>query len=292
MGLDDKISRQGGHYCRHPGRHICRRQQNPDHAQGARANAAVNQAFGFVISAEKAGANVTSLLNQLNSAIGLLAQAENAYRARTELKKYLASAKFLVVDGKSVDRTVEVAKGFGADVILPDGKGKGDAFAKAIKNIAPHVEFVVVTDADYTYPAKYIPTMIRILLQSPGVGMVCGNRFTEHLDSRALYNVFYFGNRLIAFTHNFLNGVQLADPLTGLRVVRAEILRGWEVKSKGFDLEVELNHRCERKGFGIEESPIRYRERLGEKKLRIKHDAEILKRIMLRNNILDKSLRT
>ena len=44
------------------------------------ANTAVEQAFNEVLSAEKAGANVTSLLNQLNVASGLLAQAENAYR--------------------------------------------------------------------------------------------------------------------------------------------------------------------------------------------------------------------
>ena len=45
------------------------------------ANAAVNQAFNAVLDAEKAGANVDTLLNQLNHAATLLANAENAYRA-------------------------------------------------------------------------------------------------------------------------------------------------------------------------------------------------------------------
>jgi hypothetical protein len=78
-----------------------------------------------------------------------------------------------------------------------------------------------------------------------------------------------------------LNGVALRDPLTGLRVIRAEILKDWSVKSKGFDVEVELNHQVERKGFEIIEVPIKYRQRLGEKKLKIKHGATILKRILL-----------
>ncbi len=39
----------------------------------------MGQAFTAVLNAEKAGANVTSLLNQLNEATGLLTQAENAY---------------------------------------------------------------------------------------------------------------------------------------------------------------------------------------------------------------------
>ena len=111
--------------------------------------------------------------------------------------------------------------------------------------------------------------------------MVCGNRFGGRRDKKAMHGAFYFGNRLIAFTHNMLNGVPLKDPLTGLRVVRAEILRNWKVKSKGFDVEVELNHHVERQGYGIAEVPIQYRERLGEKKLGIKHGVEILRRIML-----------
>jgi hypothetical protein len=44
------------------------------------ANAAVEQAFNAVSDAEKAGANVTALLAQLNVAAGILAQAENSYR--------------------------------------------------------------------------------------------------------------------------------------------------------------------------------------------------------------------
>ena len=45
------------------------------------ASTAVNQAFTSVLAAEKAGANVTSLLDQLNNANSLLAQAENANTA-------------------------------------------------------------------------------------------------------------------------------------------------------------------------------------------------------------------
>ena len=192
----------------------------------------------------------------------------------------LDSPRILVVDGGSTDRTVEIAKRMGAEIVFQDGLGKGDAIAKAIKHLVLTVDYVVITDADYTYPAEYVPEMIRILERNPDVGMVCGNRFNEHIDMKALGGVFYLGNRLIAFTHNLLNGVQLTDPLTGLRVVRAGIFRNWKVKSKGFDVEVELNHHVERDGFGIVEVPIQYRERLGEKKLKVMHGAEILRRIM------------
>ena len=97
---------------------------------------------------------------------------------------------------------VEVAKNMGADIIFQDGLGKGDALAKAFQRLNLDVDYVVITDADYTYPAEYVPEMISILEENPDVGMVCGNRFNGHLDKKALCNVFYIGNRLMSFTHN------------------------------------------------------------------------------------------
>jgi len=213
--------------------------------------------------------------------IAALNEEEGIGLTIAELMDNLGCPHVLVVDGRSTDRTVEVAKNLGADVVFQDGFGKGNALAKAIKLLDSSVDYVVLTDADYTYPAEHVPLMIRILEKNLRVGMVCGNRFNDTLNLGEKHNILYFGNRIIAFTHNLLNGVQLVDPLTGLRVVRAGILRNWAVKSKGFDVEVELNHQVEREGFGIVEIPIQYRERLGQKKLGVKNGAEILKRIML-----------
>ena len=197
-----------------------------------------------------------------------------------ELKDNLDSPHIIVVDGHSKDRTVEIAKNLGVDVAFQDGVGKGDAIAKALKLTTPDVEYVVLTDADFTYPARHVPEMIKILEQDPEVGMVCGNRFNSQLDSKALINRFYLGNKLLAFSHNVLNGIDLRDPLTGLRVIRAEILRNLKLKSNGFDIEVELNSLVQKRGYRTVEVPIQYRQRLGEKKLKMKHGATILRRIM------------
>jgi glycosyltransferase involved in cell wall biosynthesis len=213
--------------------------------------------------------------------IAALNEEEGIGLTIAEFQELLGSPRVLVVDGWSSDRTVEVAKKMGAVIVFQEGSGKGDALAKGIECSDLAVDYFVITDADHTYPAEYVPEMIRILEENPSVGMVCGNRFNGDVDPVALKSIFYFGNRLISWTHNMLNGVHLDDPLTGLRVVRAAILRGWIVKSKGFDVEVELNHLVERRGFGIVEVPIQYRQRLGKKKLKARHGATILKRIML-----------
>jgi len=214
--------------------------------------------------------------------IATLNEEEGIGPTLEELQKVLNDPYLIVVDGNSVDRTIEIAKNMGADVLLQKGKGKGDALFQGIKQLNSDVQYVVFTDADYTYPAEYVPKMVEILEQDPDVGMVIGNRFNgEHNFDKSVTKPFYIGNRLLAFAQHVMNGVELCDPLSGLRVVRSRILEGWKPKSKGFDVEAEMNFRVERKGYEIVELPIKYRSRLGEKKLKLRHGFTILRRILL-----------
>ena len=75
-----------------------------------------------------------------------------------EMKATLENIPVLVVDGKSIDCTVEIAKSLGAKVVCQDGLGKGDALAKALEYADPNVDYIVLTDADHTYPAEYVPS--------------------------------------------------------------------------------------------------------------------------------------
>lgn len=199
-----------------------------------------------------------------------------------EIQQSLYKPQILVVDGRSADKTVEIAKDMGAEVIIQKGKGKGDAISQAIEHVnLSKVSYVAFIDADYTYPATALPEMIKVMENTPYAGMVCGNRFIDNLSLGKMHKTLFIGNKSIAFLHRLINNVNMHDPLTGLRVVRSEILRGWRPKSKGFDIEVELNRWVKRKGYAIIEVPIRYRQRLGEKKLKIRHGLTILKRMVL-----------
>jgi len=213
--------------------------------------------------------------------VAALNEEEGIGQTLSELKKTLDKPSLLVVDGNSTDKTVEIARVMGAEVLVQRGRGKGNAIGQAIMHVNGGVKYVAFIDADFTYPSRYLPEMVRILEENQRVGMVCGNRFGEGLNLGRLHDILYFGNRLLAFTHNFFNGVDLKDPLTGLRVVRWQILGDWKPRSEGFDIEVELNHQVERKGYGIVEMPIEYRRRLGEKKLKLRHGLTILKRILV-----------
>ena len=223
----------------------------------------------------QAGSSMLLIVAALNEEEGIGPTLEEA-------RRILDGPFCLVVDGGSHDNTVRVAELSGAKVIRQNGFGKGDAIGTGLRYACGFdFKYVALVDADYTYPAEYLLEMIEVLEKNPKVGMVCGNRFGPESDLGSITDIFYFGNRLIAFMHDFFNGVSLADPLTGLRVVRWEIIKNWKPESRGFDVEVELNHYVERKGFGILEVPIRYRQRLGEKKLKLRHGFTILRRILL-----------
>ncbi len=224
---------------------------------------------------------MTEIHSSISVVIATLNEEEGIGPTLSELQKVLNYPYTVVVDGNSVDRTIEIAKNMGADVLLQEGKGKGDAMFQGFHMLSSKVPYIAFIDADYTYPAEYLPRMIEILEQNPRVGMVIGNRFKgDHNLDKSVFNPFYLGNRLLAFAQLIMNGVKLGDPLSGLRVVRSEVLDGWKPKSKGFDVEAEMNAIVGRKGYRIVEIPIDYRNRLGEKKLKLRHGLGIMKRIL------------
>lgn len=218
--------------------------------------------------------NITIVIPTLNEEKGIGSTI-------VELKNVLKEAHYLVVDGNSIDSTVKIAKLLNAEVITQDGKGKGAAIAQALKCINSDTDYLVFIDADFTYPTDDIFRMIEILDNNLSVGMVTGNRFNNNLEKKTMGTIFYYGNRIIAAIHSLLNGVSLNDPLTGLRVLRWDALKDWKPKSKGFDIEVELNHYLYNNYYEVIEIPISYRKRLGKKKLSFKHGLIILKRILL-----------
>jgi len=79
------------------------------------ANNAVEQAFNAVLDAEKAGANVTGLLAQLNDAAGILAQAENSFRAgdsntaATQADSVLPIAQEVTISAQDAKQTALVS---------------------------------------------------------------------------------------------------------------------------------------------------------------------------------------
>ena len=182
----------------------------------------------------------------------------------------------------------KIAESLGATVFDQRSKGKGMALREALdyieKNHYSH-DYLAMIDADYTYPVNHLGEMVEILRENPRVGMVTGNRFPNWIRDwrsgfRALLNPYYLGNKILSLFHRVLNGVNMSDPFTGLRTIRYPLIKGWRPRSKSFDIECELNDFVlNEKGCEIVEIPIEYRERVGKKKLGMRHGFTILRRI-------------
>lgn len=177
--------------------------------------------------------------------------------------------QILVVDGGSVDRTVEIASGYGVKVIRQEGRGKAAAIRTAMKHVK--TEFVLVMDGDYTYPAKHIRELLNKALEG-GYDQVIGRReFAAGTQPLA----FKVGNRLLTLFFNLLFGVRLRDVLSGMYVVRAERLREIAWETKGFSIETEIAAHVASTTGRVAEHPIEYRRRVGRKKLKLIHGLHI-----------------
>ena len=166
----------------------------------------------------------------------------------------------IVVDGGSVDGTPDIARAKGVVVVRQSGKGKADAVREGLKVVK--TPYVLVIDADHSYPAKYVPQMLDLAED---------NKFDEVIGVRpssAQPLIYRLGNRLLTWFFNALFGAKLRDVLSGMYLVRVEALRGAMFEMSGFSLESELAAHVVSVGGTIGEVDIEYRPRLGRKKLR------------------------
>ena len=201
-----------------------------------------------------------------------------------EVVEHLSDPEVIVVDANSVDDTPKIAAHMGAKVITQQDLGKAKAITQALRRIDQNIRYLVIIDGDFTYPANHIPKMIEILEKNADIGMVTGNRFSNPKEFIAHFRKivsdrYCLGNQILAIMHRILNRVMMKDPLTGIRVIRFDLLKDVKIKAKSFDIEVELNNYIKRKGSKIIEIPIKYRLRLGKKKLQVRDGFTIFVRM-------------
>jgi len=198
--------------------------------------------------------DVTVVIPTLNEreAIGLVLE---------ELKQE-GYVNILVVDGYSTDGTPDIAREKGALVVTQHGPGKAGAIKTALELVK--TPYMLVMDGDYTYDPKDIK---RLLAHAQGYDEVIGMR-TGPQSMGWLHGL---GNRIINKVFNLLFGVGLSDVCSGMYLVRTEALKGADLRSRGFNVEVEIAaHLC---SYGkVTEVPINYRRRIGKKKLQTFRD--------------------
>ena len=166
----------------------------------------------------------------------------------------------LVVDGGSTDGTVDIVKSKDVKLVIQEGRGKALAIATALKYVK--TPYIAILDGDYTYPAKYIPELLKKALE--GYDEVLG--FRKYVEGTQLL-IYRLGNYILTKLFNILFNTRLSDVLTGMYVVKTSKLNELNFEFSGFSVEAEIITHIASTSGRVTEVPIEYRRRLGKKKL-------------------------
>ncbi|UJG44375.1 MAG: glycosyltransferase family 2 protein [Candidatus Heimdallarchaeum endolithica] len=190
----------------------------------------------------------------------------------------------IVVDGLSVDDTVDIAKKEGAEVVYCKKKGKGNAIIKGLKYVLekPNIDYIAYLDGDSTYDPNDIKLLLNKMLEEKKLDVIIGNRLPNR-EKNSIKFVNIIGNYLFSFLIRLITKVKITDSQSGLRLLskKATIIYSNCLESSGFDIETEMIIKGAKKGLKFGEVPVSYKCRNGYSKLNpFKDGYKILKTII------------
>jgi glycosyltransferase involved in cell wall biosynthesis len=171
----------------------------------------------------------------------------------------------ILIDGHSVDDTVEVAKACypGIRVVTQTRKGKGNAVACGLAVVTGDV--VVMLDADGSADPAEIPAFVEALAE--GVDFAKGTRFAAGGGSQDITRLRQLGNAGLSCLVNLLFGTRYTDLCYGYNAFTARLIplldlppvnvagygRDVMLWGDGFEIETLINLRAAAAGVGIAE---------------------------------------
>ena len=155
------------------------------------------------MSRPKSPPSITVLICTLN-------EEENLARVLPKIPEWVYEV--LLVDGHSVDRTVEVAKKIRPDcrILQQPGKGKSDALKYGVEQAKGDI--VITLDADGTTDPEEISNFIEPLLK--GYDFAKGSRFLNGRPAKMPRHR-KFGNWVLATETNLIFGTRYTDVCSG-----------------------------------------------------------------------------
>ncbi len=181
----------------------------------------------------------------------------------------------VVVDDGSTDATAAIARGRGAEVVVhPENRGLGAAVRTGLRAaVASGAVAVAYLDADLEYAPGDIPNLLEPVL-SGRADYVLGSRFRGGVRGMRLYR--RIGNYAFTALLVALTGARMTDGQTGMRAFSREAADRAEIVHD-YNYAQVLTLDLLRKGFRLEEVPIRYRVREhGESFIRWSYPAKVL----------------
>jgi glycosyltransferase involved in cell wall biosynthesis len=170
----------------------------------------------------------------------------------------------IVVDNGSTDRTSDVARSLGAEVIREPVRGYGRAYKRGFAGATGDI--IVTLDGDHSYPPDAISYLIEAFLHLE-VDFLNASRFPVR-DSKAMSLKHKFGNLVLSVATSLLYFRWVRDSQSGMWVFRRSILEEMNLESDGMAFSEEIKIEALRNNrIRFEEISIQYSSRLGEIKL-------------------------
>jgi len=180
-------------------------------------------------------------------------------------KKY--NTELLIVDGNSVDRTVEISKKCGARVIMESRRGYGRAYKTGFKHATGNI--IVTLDADNTYPAERIPDYVKELEQRD-LDFITVNRFFN-MEVGFMSFTHRIGNFVLSALLRAIYSVNIRDSQSGMWVLKKRFADRLSIASNGMEFSQDIKI-VAFKYFKSMEIGGTYFERLGNAKMNIMND--------------------
>jgi glycosyltransferase involved in cell wall biosynthesis len=185
----------------------------------------------------------------------------------------------ILVDGDSVDDTVEVARELcpGVIVVGQTRKGKGNALACGFA--VAKGDFIVMLDADGSTDPAEIPRFVEALKQ--GADFAKGSRFMPGAGSSDISRLRQVGNYFLNKIVNLIYGTRYTDLCYGYNAFRRECLSVIDLEvgeestdpgamrwGDGFEVETLINVRIAKAGLVVAEVPsFEHRRHFGSSNL-------------------------
>jgi dolichol-phosphate mannosyltransferase len=177
--------------------------------------------------------------------------------------------RVLVIDDNSPDGTGELADRLAAELPFvdvlhrPRKEGLGPAYLAGFRRaLDAGAELVLELDCDFSHDPADVP---RLIGAAAGADLVLGSRYVAGggVDNWGVVRrAISRGGSVYA---RFVLGVGVRDLTGGFKCFRREVLEAIpldEVRSRGYAFQIELTYRALRKGFSVEEIPIRFADRV------------------------------
>jgi len=170
----------------------------------------------------------------------------------------------VVVDNGSTDRTSEVARTFGAQVIREAVRGYGRSYRRGFLNAKGDI--IITLDGDHSYPVDALSYLIEAFLHLE-VDFLNASRFPVR-DARAMSLKHKLGNLVLSLMFSVLYLRWVRDSQSGMWVFRRAILEDMNLESDGMSFSEEIKIEAVRNSrIRFQEISIQYSSRLGEIKL-------------------------